>query len=162
MPSPRPKPYDQLSPDEKRERDLAHARAVAAGKHDPGITGYVQPAPEAKSVLIHVLNDGFTAFGQVWHYGQELEVEIDGPRWEYAKQWILMDEFQQMAVYGRINFRHGPWPGVRSYTAAQGRFTQLTSMDGQSALAPPPVEALAQADAAEQRRGRRVPAPAFG
>jgi len=160
--NPRPKPYDQLTPDEKRERDYQHAQAVAAGKRDPGIRQYVAPQPAQRAILIHILEDGFTAFGQVWYRGQELEVAIGGPRWEEAQRWILWDDYQQMAVYKKIYFRQGPWPGLRSYTAGVGRFQQLKALgDGDQVILGPPVEALAQADLLEQRRGRGVPAPSF-
>lgn len=162
-PAPRPKPEYELTDEERAERNRQHEQAVLAGRQDPGVQYVPPPPPQARTVLIHILEDGFTAFGQVWFRGQELEVQVNGPRWENARLWILLDDFGQMALYGKINFRHGPWPGVRTYTGA--RFQQLRATSGSYDEAPPiptpDEQALRQAEILEARRGRSVPAPSM-
>lgn len=149
-----------LTAPEREERNRQHQMALAAGSRDPGVGAYLQPRQGTQTVLVHVLKDGFTAFGKVWFYGEEIEVEVNGPRWEDARRWILMDDFQQMALYKKINFRHGPWPGVRTYTAGAGRFEQLQAIGTDGQLVPQPsAEELARADVMAAQRGRGVPMP---
>jgi len=159
----RPRPAAQLSPEELAERDKAHAAAVAETARFEAQPQAWQPT-EGRAVLIHFIDDGLTAFGQVWYRGQELEIGPDHPRWEEARGWILLNRAQQAERWGRQFFEHGPWPGRRSYTEEQGGFQQLSGTDHAGnpvTIAGPGEEALRQADAAEARRARGVPAPAF-
>jgi hypothetical protein len=157
---PRPKPESELTDEERAERQRLHLLAVEAGRRDPGIQGFAQPQPGRQTVLIHFTEDGLTAFGQVWYRGQELEIEVGGPRWAEAAKWILLDDRQQMERWKRIMFRRGPWPGLRSYAGA--RFEPLKALSGDGLLPPVDMSALQQADLAEARRGRGVPvAPRF-
>lgn len=69
------------------------------------------PAPP---VLVHFLEDGFTAFSQVWYRGQELEItpEMRESTIDRAgKTWIDMDDSEQFERFERVMFRLGPWPG---------------------------------------------------
>jgi hypothetical protein len=152
---PRPKPEALLTPEERAERQRLHLLAVQAGSRDPGVS-YERASATRETVLLHLVEDGLTAFGQVWFRGQELEVEVDGPRWEEARKWVLLDDRQQMERWKRIMFRRGPWPGLRSYRPAQ--FMPMKALSGDGMLAPLDQSALAQADEAEARRGRGVPA----
>jgi hypothetical protein len=157
---PRPKPEALLTDEERAERQRLHLLAVQAGQRDPGIPGYAQPQQGRETVLIHFVEDGLTAFGQVWFRGQELEIEVGGLRWAEAVKWILLDDFQQMTRWKRIMFRRGPWPGLRTYAAAQ--FVPMKSLSGDGPVGGPDEAALRQADQAEARRGRGVPvAPRF-
>ena len=70
----------------------------------------------AEIILIHVLEDGFTAHGRVWYRGQELEYETESRPYrdtldKAGNSWLLMDDAAQMRAYGRVMFRPGPWPG---------------------------------------------------
>jgi hypothetical protein len=153
-------PEALLTPEERAERQRQHLLALEAGKRDPGIQGYAQPSAGRETVLIHFTEDGLTAFGTVWFRGQELEVEVGGPRWAEAARWILLDDAQQMERWKKIMFRRGPWPGLRTYQGA--RFEPLKALSGDGALVPVDVAALQQADQAEARRGRGIPvAPRF-
>jgi hypothetical protein len=139
---------------ERAERQRQHLLAMEAGRRDPGVQ-FASPPPNRETVLIHMVEDGLTAFGVVWFRGQELEIEVNGPRWSEARKWILLDDAQQMLRWKKIMFRRGPWPGLRSYRGAQ--FMPLRAMSGEGALAPITPDALMQADAAEARRGRGIP-----
>jgi hypothetical protein len=151
---PRPKPEAELTDEERAERQRQHLLAMEAGRRDPGVQ-FASPPPNRETVLIHMVEDGLTAFGVVWFRGQELEIEVNGPRWSEARKWILLDDAQQMLRWKKIMFRRGPWPGLRSYRGAQ--FMPLRAMSGEGALAPITPDALMQADAAEARRGRGIP-----
>lgn len=154
------KPAAELTDEERAAREAAHIRAVQAGRQDAPPAPIVQASPQAQTVLIHMVKDGLTAFGLVWMRGQELEIEVDGPRWADAQRWILQDDRQQMAHYGDVMFRPGPWPGLRTYTA--GQYQELGPMQQEGARVTGPTrEELARADEAERRRGRGVPSAAF-
>lgn len=157
----RPKPEAELTSEERAERMRQHSEAVKLGQADPPLR-YV-PSQSPDSILIHIVEDGFTFAGQVWMRGQELEIGPDHPRWEEVQRWINMDDFAQMDRYGKIRFRKGPWPGRRSYTEGAGSFDPIMIGSGENAVryAGPKVEELAQADARERQRGRAVPAPTF-
>jgi hypothetical protein len=149
-----------LSEDELRSKEAAHRRAVELGKENP-VTAYVpgKAPPNAKSVIIHFLVDGFGAFGQVWMRGQEIEVWPGHPRWREAENWITLDVAGQYSRYGRQCFGYGLWPWSRSYTAGLGHFQFLKTVSGEGVVSQPTEEELARADAAELARGRRVPMP---
>jgi hypothetical protein len=158
----RPVPEAQLSEAERAERLRLHHAAVQAGKQDPGIPGYIQPQAGTQRVLIHFVEDGLTAFGTVWMRGQELEMVVDGPRWDEAARWILQDDRQQMAHYGHVKFRPGPWPGARTYTAAAGHFENREPLSENSPpVTGPSMEELRAADQREARRCRGIPVPSL-
>jgi hypothetical protein len=160
----RPRPAGELTPAERAERDRQHAEAMAAAAQFEAAPPSYVPA-EGEAVLIHFVADGLTAFGAVWYRGQELEIGPNHPRWAEALAWITLNRWQQIERWGVQKFDFGPWPGRRSYTEALGSFEQLAGTDPQGnkvAFAGPSEEQLRQADLAEQRRGRAVPAPAFG
>lgn len=75
-----------------------------------------ESGPEAPDppVLIHFLEDGFTAFSQVWYRGQEVEItsELRASTIDRAgNTWIDMDDTEQFERFERVMFRKGPWPG---------------------------------------------------
>ena len=141
-------------------KEQAHRRAVIAGQENP-VTAYVpgKAPPDTESVVIHFLIDGFSAFGNVWMRGQEIEVWPGHPRWREAQSWILLDVPGQYRRFGRQVFGQGPWPWDRSYTAGVGHFQYLKTVSGEGVVSQPTEEELARADEAEKRRGRRVPMP---
>jgi hypothetical protein len=157
----RPKPESQLTPEEWKNRDAQHVAAVST-------TAAFERAPEhivqtpGESVIIHFVEDGFTFAGRVWYRGQELEIGPGHPRWPDASKWIMLKRYEQVERYGKQFFEHGPWPGRKSYLDSQGSYEELATMDKSGKFAGPTAEQLRQADAAEQARGRGVPAPAFG
>jgi hypothetical protein len=72
--------------------------------------------PAGTRLLIHVLEDGFTAHGQVWYRGQEIEYRVGEKAYEDTKDrsgvtWLFWDDQMQMRRWGQLMFRHGPWPG---------------------------------------------------
>jgi hypothetical protein len=149
-----------LSDDELRDKENAHRRAMELGKESPVVAYAPGKAPkDVESVVIHFLVDGFSASGNVWMRGQEIEVWPGHPRWRDVQSWITLDAAGQYARYGRQVFGNGPWPGVQSYTAGIGHFQPLKTVSGDGTVSQPTEEELARADAAEKRRGRRLPMP---
>lgn len=115
---------------EERIKRLRHELALEEGKVSGESTlDTTRAAPEDEKILIHFLEDGFTALGQMWHRGQELEFVVqrnaDGqvtgsPAYlatfgQDGKTWVTMaephNEFEQSRRYGKLLFRRGAWPG---------------------------------------------------
>lgn len=159
----RPRPEHELDAAERAERQRQHAEAQAAAARFENAAEVIVPA-SGQTLLIHFVEDGLTAFGRVWLRGQELEIGPDHPRWADAVGWITMSKAGQFERWGKQYFDHGPWPGIRSYTAAAGAFEKVTvnGPDGTRVeYHGPSEEELRRADAMEARRGRGVPAASF-
>lgn len=155
-----PRPVEMLSPAERAERERLHAEAVRAGAQMPPLQ-FEQP--QGQTETIHMLEDGLTAFGVVWMRGQEITLTVGSERWNQARSWWNMPEFEQVERYGQIKFRKGPWPGKR-YADAAGGFEVLGDLDREKAkqgarVAGPGVDLLVQADQREAQRRGAVPAP---
>lgn len=159
-PAARVKPAYELTPAEQAERDRQHQAALAAAAKFEQAPERILPA-SGQTMVIHMVDDGLTAFGRVWYRGQEIEIGPDHPRWPEAVNWIMLSRFEQLERWGKHYFDFGPWPGRRSYVEEAGSFEQLTVIGGDGKLPGPDEAALRQADEAERRRGRGVPAPAF-
>jgi hypothetical protein len=163
----RPKPAAELTPEERALREQQHQAALAETARFETVPPQYEPAA-GEGVLIHFIEDGLTAFGQIWYRGQELQIGPDHPRWAEALGWITLNRMEQVERWGRQFFEPGPWPGRNSYADALGSFEQrYASRDADGKLskpfAGPSEDQLRSADEAERRRGRGVPAPAvFG
>lgn len=118
-----PKPENQLTPEERTQRELQHRQALAANA-----ALEAQPLPDFQpspaGVTIHFVDDGFTAFGNVWLRGQQLSIAPDHPQWEYARSWITLTAEQQMARYGKHYFSPGPQP------YQEGQAEQFAQVEG--------------------------------
>lgn len=155
----RPKPDAELTPEERAERERQHQAALAQAARFEAQPPQLQQ-DTGKGVLIHFIEDGLTAFGQVWYRGQELQIGPEHPRWAEALSWITLNRMEQVDRWGKQFFDFGPWPG-RSYADAAGSFERLTVTDHQGnkmAYGGPTEAELHAAEVAEQRRGRAVPA----
>lgn len=154
------RPAGELSDAERADRERQHVAAVRLGKEMPAVVYTSGSAPPGvPTVIIHILQDGFCVFGQVWMRGQELEVWEGHPRWHEMQRLLREDVSVQYARYGRQMFGMGLWPGAKSYTAGAGKFQPLKQISGDGEINQPTEEELARADEAERRRGRRVPLP---
>lgn len=154
----RPLPEDQLTEDQRKIRYLQDQLARERGAKDPELELEPPAQPGAEhNVLIHFLEDGFTALGSVWYRGQELEFEpgsgayrdtVDRNGWSWLS--LAGDDFAQVERYGKVYFRPGPWPG-KALTAAA---TQPYDTPG----APKPSEEeLERAEKSEAKRRRAAP-----
>lgn len=112
-------PVDEstLTPEQIQIRTLQDQLAKARGKDiEKGEDVYEENVEGG--VLIHFLEDGLVANGRVFYRGQEVTF---GPE-AYAdtldrlgESWINTSESAQVARWGKIMFRKGPWPGQRKY-----------------------------------------------
>lgn len=68
-------------------------------------------------VQVHFVEDGITAFGQIWYRGQEVAVERGSEDWKRTvdpgtgESWLDLDEDGQVAKWDRRMFRTGKWAG---------------------------------------------------
>ncbi len=163
--SARPVPESEQTPDQRRIRQLEDQLAREQGRKDPGIEYEAPAQPGAETIIIHFLEDGFTALGQLWYRGQELEFDPNGQSYKdtfdrNGRSWLELrsDEFGQVEKYGRIMFRTGPWPG-KSFTevAKLNVARPLRAVGSDEPVQPPTAEELEAAQRAEERRLRAAP-----
>ena len=113
----RTKPESELSPEEKRIRELEDQLAKRRAKE-------IEDQPETleqseaggEGILIHFVEDGFTAQGRIWYRGQELEFDKEGRAYDQTKDrngdsWLDLSEDEQIDRYGKVYFKPGPWRG---------------------------------------------------
>ncbi len=162
--SARPVPESQLTPEQQRIRDLEDQLAKERGRKDPDVELETVPPGAGETILIHFLEDGFTALGQVWYRGQELEVAPDSGAYadtcdRHGRSWLDLrhDEFAQAERFGKVMFRVGPWPGKALADAAKVPFEALRALRGEGGVGAPSEDALAAAAKAEAKRGRAAP-----
>lgn len=156
----RPAPDSALSADQLRIRELEHRLALAEGKKDVlGEAEIAEPGPD--NIVLHFLEDGLTALGQVWMRGQELEFAPGSRAFEdtkdrTGKSWVSLvdDEFAQVSKWGKVMFRRGPWPGK---TYADGTYEVLGQVGGTGTVPAPTQTELAVATEAERARRRAAP-----
>lgn len=107
---------DAVPPDPANQGDVVESMAPIEDLDDL-LPEPPAPVPsDGSAFLIHVLEDGFTANGQVWYRGQEIEYVVGEPAFEDTKgrngqTWLVWDDQMQMRRWGQIMFRRGPWPG---------------------------------------------------
>ncbi len=157
----RPVPEAELTPEQRRIRQLEDQLAKVEGKKDRE-GELVFPEENDENIVIHFLEDGFTALGVIWMRGQELEFTPGSQAYEdtkdrNGKSWLdyRNDEFGQVDKFGKIMFRSGLWPG-KSYR--DGKFETLGSLSKDGSFVPPPSEdELTAADNAARARKRAAP-----
>lgn len=159
-------PKTEETPEQKRIRELEERLASLAEAAESRIRELEEKAKAAQAyvpvdkyddkegdtVLIHFVEDGLTAQGQLWYRGQEIEVTVGDKSWNDSldrngKSWMALTENEQIDRYGSVKFRRGPWPGKKSYR--EGEWT-----DPKSA---PPESELEKADRLERERRRAAP-----
>lgn len=161
------------TPEQLRIRELENLLAQERGKKDPPpqyelpkTTSATPSAGPSTNILIHfVAEAGFTALGQVWFRGQELEFTPGSQAYRdtcdrNGRSWLELrgDDAAQIERWGEVQFRTGPWPGKSYVEAATARFEQLRSMKDDGSYVPAPSEAeLTAAAAAETGRRRAAP-----
>ncbi len=148
----------QLSPEQRRIRELEDKLAKEMGKKDP--EQELEVADQAgETILIHFVADGLTVLGHTWYRGQELEFTVGSPAYQDTFDrngwtWLALRDQPdvQEAKYGEEKFRSGPWKGLPYEAGAtKGRFEKLTGVN------PPTADELSKADDAERRRKRAAP-----
>lgn len=161
----RPIPESELTPEQRRIRDLENQLAVERGKKDPEVElEKPRKAGAPGNICIHFVEDGLSALGHIWVRGQELEFDPKGQAYKdtcdrNGNSWLDLvdDDSAQMERWGSVKFRRGPWPGKR-LTDVKVQFEQLKSLTKDGVRVPPPTEAeLEAAVKAEAKRGRAAP-----
>lgn len=128
--SEKPIPEADLTPEQKRIRELEHQLAIVSAKKleesEPDLPIPSGNPPAAGTVQLHFVADGFTAFGKVWLTNERLEIPIPGKYYtdtldRNGVSWLddLMDENgkiseqRQFDKWGTVYFREGPVPTRR-------------------------------------------------
>lgn len=149
-----------LTADQIMIRELRNQLALERGKKDgePQLDPVAQPGDQ-ENILIHFLEDGLTAGGQVWYRGQEIEYEPGSRAYQdtfdrLGRSWLDLrnDEFAQVERWGKVMFRTGPWPG-KKLSEAKVEFEKVRNDRGE-VVASPSAEDLAKFEAAEAKRRR--------
>lgn len=148
-----------------RVKDLENQVAVERGAKDPEQELEI-PANDGENIVIHIVENGFTALGQIWFRGQELEFDPTGKAYadtrdKFGRSWLDLrgDESGQIEKYGEVKFRAGPWTG-RSYTDAAGaglEYPLKPIRDGDAPVLPPTQAELHAAASMEAKRRRAAP-----
>lgn len=160
----RPAQDVQLSPDQLRIRELEHQLALSQGRKDDAPTEFAAPDPTSQdNILIHFVEDGFTACGVVWCRGQEVEFTPGTPAYEdtkdkFGKSWLDLagDDSGQYNRWGKVFFRPGEWPFETTYLNGR-EVERLKSQSGQGHVPGPSDEDLLRAVNAEKSRNRAAP-----
>src|SRR3954453_22291669 len=102
-PAERPKPDAELTPEQRRIRDLENQLALERGKKDVEPELETVTADNAETIVIHFLEDGLTSLGKVWPRGQELEFVRGGQAYRdtcdrQGRSWVELrdNEFAQV------------------------------------------------------------------
>lgn len=158
-PEPLAVPAEPVLTAEQREiKNLRDQLAKMSGKKDvlPTVDELSRPGDDG-NILIHFLEDGFSALGKVWYRGQELEFEVGSQAYKdtfnrNGVSWLDFrhDEFGQVDRFGKIMFRSGPWPGK---TYAAGTYEPLKEIGGSGSVKQP---SAAEIEAAEKARKLRA------
>ncbi len=151
----------ELTPEQQESARLRHQLAVEMGKNigtekDKRPEELVPPDEDnPDNILLHFVEDGFTALGRVWYRGQEIEFTPGSQAFNDTKDrngdtWVTYTDEDQYNHYGKLYFRRGPWPGKS--------LKDIKKSDYQKFAPGPDEDELAKADAAERKRGRAAPA----
>jgi hypothetical protein len=84
--------------------NLAAAQAEQSAPQEPG---------EYVNRVIHILQDGFTAFGIVWYKGQEIEINKEAyeqTKDREGRSWLEDTVLDQMRRFKMQYWADGEWP----------------------------------------------------
>ncbi len=161
----RPRPESELSPDERRIRELEHQLALERGGKVP--EQVFEPDQGAgEEIVIHFVNDGLSVLGKIWCRGEEIRIVKGSTTYQetvdrLGNSWLdLRDNPQgQETRWGQEKFRAGPWPGLSLEEAAKvAKFEALSPLhEGGPKVGGPSEEALRRAAAQARARGSNPP-----
>ena len=111
-----PLPESVLTPEQIQIRQLEDQLAIKKAKELEAAPEQWDTSEGVETVIIHIVEDGFTALGRVWYIGQEIEFVKGGRAYNDTKDrngstWLDLDENGQIDRYGKIYFRLGEWRG---------------------------------------------------
>lgn len=129
----------ELTPEQKKIKELEDLLAKRNAQIAEKVPAeYV--AAQGDTILIHVVQDGFTALGQVWHRGQEMEFEVGGAAYEQTKD---RNGFSWVDLAGDVHEQYRRW---KRQWLALGPFRPLPGEKFEDEVAK-----------ADERRKRAVP-----
>lgn len=99
---------------EKKLQERQEQQAVTAGSFEE--------LEEGNTLLFHVLQTGFLAFGRVWNRGDEIELVVGSDAYKEAESWLpyVFDTDRQFMEWGKIKYELGPSPFPVTYVVPQG------------------------------------------
>jgi hypothetical protein len=120
-----------VTPEQLRIKELEDTLARERAAKDVGV--YVSDSRQVgDKILLHFLKDGPTGLGQIWHRGQQVEFTVGSRAYldtkdRLGRSWLDMldNEGEQMARFGDVIFRKGPWPGKPLTAAKPEDFEQI-------------------------------------
>lgn len=149
--------------------DVAAKRAAARQQAPEQPNEAVTTEPESENTQakaddrgtlhhIHFVSDGFTTLGQVWYRGQELKMREGDDDWKRVSDSkgrtffeVAEDEAEQIARYGEVKFRPGPWPH-QTFTA-----DDIAAMEREADRSDDPEEAIRMRKRAHRLATEAVP-----
>ena len=158
-------PESELSPQERRIRDLEHQIALERGSLDPEQV-FEPEEGDGEEIYIHFVNDGLSVLGKIWCRGEEIRfVKGTGAYLEtvdrLGNSWVDLrdDPRAQELRWGQEKFRSGPWPGLSLEDAAKvARFETLSPLhEGGAKVSGPGEEELRRAAMKARARGANPP-----
>ncbi len=121
-PEPEPEPVEEEISDEEKEEiknledQIARRNNARLDSREP--KGFAE-AKSKDTILIHFVEDGFSAFGTVWNKGQELEISPGSPEFQRTQDingdsWLDLrtDNAAQRRRWGKVMFAEGPYEWV--------------------------------------------------
>lgn len=145
-----------LTVEQLRIKELEDTLARERGAKDSN-PQFEDTRQEGDKILIHFLKDGLSALGNMWHRGQELEFTVGSRAYlntkdKFGRSWLdLVDnEGEQMAKFGEVMFRRGPWPGKPMSAVKPEDFEKV--MDATIT-----AEDIVRAEQASRKQGRNAP-----
>lgn len=149
----RPLPDSQLTPTQLEMRNLRDQLAKKKAREaEQSAQSYEVVGEDADTIIIHILEDGFTVNGEITYRGRELHFARGGRAFEQTKNrfgdsWLDWDVDKQYERWGEQKFGYGPWTGRP--------WDKLTLKDLPEGSTPDDLR-IAQARAAQQSKAAPV------
>lgn len=140
----------ELTPQQQELRDLRDQMAQRQAQiAEQSSAQYEEVQDGQDSILIHILQDGFTINGLVTYRGQEFEFPVGGQAYQqtlnrHGKSWLDLTEEEQEDRWTEARFGHGKWPFKK--------LARLTLADLPEGSTPADLEAVKRAAARNDRR----------
>ena len=135
-------PPQKSAEEKEREHQAAITAAQEANRESAMTVAPIVAKPNEVSgdkdydILVHILEDGFTALGTVWYRGQEIGIKRGSNADQLSTDrnghhWYDRDPANQMEYYGKQMFGLGPWPYQKAPEVSEDQYmAALASGDG--------------------------------
>lgn len=110
-------PEEEKSPQQKAEEDARARELTSRYLSTEEKFDEVEDPDDPDAIVFHVVEGGFTAFGNVWHFGQTISVKkgsaaYDSTKDRYGNTWL--DDLSgraQIKRWGKRLLEEGPYEG---------------------------------------------------